>query len=214
MIALAENRFADIDKSVGFSAKELIDRLPLAMIKQVVEPRKIEAFLAIQIVKLVEQCNINQNLTIQQYQIPVIAAQLIEKYPVESLEDFVLCFKRGGAGFYGTIYKLDASVLCEWMTAYLDEKYTFLESKVKEEQAKAAEENEVNYEEFKKRSDEVFKKEKQTNYKENEYQKWKLDNQYKYFQVENLEIYATSQEHAERIVEDMISRGEIERVGK
>lgn len=174
-MALAENRFADIDKSVGYNAKELIDKPPLAMLKQVVAPEKIEAFLAVQIAKLVEQCNINANLSIQQYQIPVIAAQLVELYPVESLEDFVLCFKRGGAGFYGTIYKLDASVLCEWMKAYLDEKYTFVEGKVKEEQSKHTEANSVNYEEFRKRAGALFEKEK-NNKVDNDYQIYKLNN--------------------------------------
>lgn len=185
------------------------------MLKQVIDPVKIEAFLAVQIAKLVEQCNINQNLNIQKYQIPIIAAQLIEKYPVESLEDFVLCFKRGGAGFYGTIYKLDASVLCEWMGLYLDEKYTFVEAMVKEEQSKNIEKNKVNYEEFKKRSGEIFTPERQNNAKENEYQKWKLENaQYMYYPVRGLEIYATSQEKAEEIVRKLISLGELEVVSK
>jgi hypothetical protein len=172
---------------------------------------KIEAFIAAEILKLVSAVNINGQLTIQKYQIPVIAAQLVEMYPVESLEDFVLCFKRGGAGFYGTIYKLDASVLCEWMKAYLDEKYTFVEGKVKEDQTQHTEGNSVNYAAFKERSGELFQKDKLNNFKENAYQKWRLEN-LKYYQVENLQIYATSQEHAEQIVKGMIDRGELEQV--
>lgn len=209
---LAKNDFIGIEKSVGYSAKELIDKPPIAMLKKVEGVgEKVEAFLAVQLVKLIESVNINSALSIQNYQIPTIAGQLVEMYPVESLEDFVLCFKRGSAGFYGTIYKLDASVLCEWMKAYLDEKYTFVEGKVKEEQAKGAEEQSVNYEEFKKRAGELFKKDKITNFKENEYQKWRLEN-LKYYTVENLQIYATSQQHAEEIVQGMIERGELERV--
>jgi hypothetical protein len=210
-ISLQTNNFDSIVSSVGYSAKELIEKPPIYMLAKTGLAEKVETFLAVQLVKLMESVNINGVLNLQNYQIPTIAGQLVEMYPVESLEDFVLCFKRGGAGFYGTIYKLDASVLCEWMKAYLDEKYTFIEGKVKEEQTKLTEEQSVNYEEFKKRSGELFQKDKVNNYKENEYQKWRMQN-LKYYPVENLQIYATSQEHAEQIVKGMIERGEIERV--
>lgn len=183
------------------------------MLKHVAGPEKIEAFIAVQIAKLVEQSNISQALTIQQYQIPVIAAQLVENYPVETLEDFVLCFKRGGAGFYGTIYKLDASVLCDWMKAYLYEKYTFVEAKVKEEQQNHIEENKVNYDAFKERVQKDFiEPEKITNAKENEYQRMRLENPYKYYTVEGVQILATSQQHAEQLIEKMIQSGELVRV--
>lgn len=184
------------------------------MLKKVDEsmPLKLEAFLATLILKLVNSVNINGPLTIQQYQIPVIAAQLIENYPVETLEDFVLCFKRGGAGFYGIIYKLDASVLCEWMQKYLDEKYTYVEAKVKEEQAAHSEEVRINYEEFKKRVEKDFiQPEKITNAKANEYERMKLEKPYSYYTVENLKIYATSQEHAESLVQRLIDMGELTR---
>lgn len=171
-----ENKFSNIVQSVGMSAKELIDRPPLSMLKKIEGmDLKLEMFLAAEIKKLVDMVNINDNLNIQQYQIPIIAQQFIENYPVESLEDFVLCFKRGAAGFYGTIYRLDAATLSDWMEKYLQEKYTYVEAKVKEEKAKGIEENSVNYEEFKKRSQVVFAKEK-TNQHDNEFQIYKLNN--------------------------------------
>lgn len=171
-----ENKFSDIIQSVGMSAKELIDRLPLAMLKKIEGMElKLEMFLAAEIKKLVDMVNVNDNLNIQQYQIPIIAQQFIENYPVESLEDFVLCFKRGAAGFYGTIYRLDVATLSDWMEKYLQEKYTYVEAKVKEEQAKGLEENSVNYEEFKKRAGDIFAKEK-TNQNDNEFQIYKINN--------------------------------------
>lgn len=158
------------------NAKELIDRPPLAMLKKIDGlDLKLEMFLAAEIKKLVDMVNINDNLNIQQYQIPIIAQQFIENYPVESLEDFVLCFKRGAAGFYGTIYRLDAATLADWMEKYLQEKYTYVEAKVKEEQAAGIEANSVNYEEFKKRAPDIFAKEK-SNRSDNEYEIWKLEN--------------------------------------
>lgn len=181
------------------------------MLKKVVDPHRIETFLAVQIGKLINSVNIANNLNIQNFQIPIIAGQLIELYPVESLEDFVLCFKRGSTGFYGTIYKLDASVLCEWMKAYLEEKYQLIENNITKEKQEKIEENEVNYEKFKERADEFSEPVKVKNFKETDYQKWKLleKTPHKYFKVENLEICATSQEHAEKIVEQMIASGEI-----
>jgi hypothetical protein len=212
-VALKENRFADIVCSVGMHAKDLIDRPPISMLAKLEDmPSQIEKFLAAQILQLAGTVNINPQLNIQKYQIPVIAQHLIENYPVESLEDFVLCFKRGGAGFYGSIYRLDAAVLCEWMAMYLDEKYQALESKVKEEQAKHTEENQVNYEKFKERVGDLLKQEKVTNEKQNEYQRQKLATPYKYYDVRGLQIYARSQEHAEELVQKLIQLGEVEEV--
>ena len=84
--------------------------------------------------------------------------RLIEMFPVETLEDFVLCFKRGALGFYGTIFKVDASVLCDWMFKYLDEKYQLVEAKATEGKIKLDKENEVNYEAFKARAPEILAK--------------------------------------------------------
>lgn len=158
------------------SAKDLIDCPPLAMLRKIEGmDLKLEMFLAAEIKKLSDMVNVNANLNIQQYQIPIIAQQLIENYPVESLEDFVLCFKRGSAGFYGTIYRLDAATLTDWMKEYLEEKYTFVEAKVKEEQSKHLEDNAVNYDEFKKRAPDIFAKEK-SNQNDNDFQIYKLNN--------------------------------------
>lgn len=210
-----ENKFEEIEKSVGFNAKDILDKPAIAMLAKIDEqmPLKLEAFLSAQIHKLVEMVNINGHLSIQPYQIPVIAQQLITNYPVESIEDFVLCFKRGSAGFYGTIYKLDASVLTEWMKAYLDEKYTHVEAKVQHEKEVKTEESKINYEAFKERVEKDFiQPQKITNAKINEYQRQKLENPYKYYTVENLQIYATSQEHAEKLVQRMIEMGDLVRV--
>lgn len=210
-----ENKFDEIVKSVGMSAKELLDRPALAVLKQIEGmPLKMEMFLAAEIKKLSDLVNVNANLNIQQYQIPVIAQSLIENYPAESLEDFVLCFKRGGAGFYGSIYRLDAAVLTDWMKQYLDEKYTFVEAKVKEENKKFDEERQVNYEAFKQRSAEILERDKETNAKENDYQRWKLENQREKYIIRGMEVWARSYEDAEAILRRMIELGEIEVVEK
>src|SRR5690606_30681363 len=112
-------------------------------------------------------------LNIQPAQIPVIAAQLIESYPVETLEDFVLCFKRGATGFYGSIFRLDAAVLNEWMRMYLDEKYALIEAqaaKLKVEES----ENQIDYKAYIERKAKEMETPPPTNAKDNEYERFRM----------------------------------------
>jgi hypothetical protein len=208
-VSLLNDRFDEVESSVKHSVKEILDRPPIAVLKHAVDPERIEAFLAMQIVKLSEKVNIALNLNIQNYQIQDIAAGLVEQYPVESVEDFVLCFKRGAAGFYGTIYRLDAAVLTEWMKKYLDEKYTMVEAKEAESKESGVNQDEVNYEAFKARVQEFMKEEKQTNASENEIQRKRLANPYSWYTVRGIQIQATSQEHAEKLIQDAIKRGDL-----
>lgn len=48
---------------------------------------------------------------------------LFEKYPFETLEDFVLMLKEGKSGKYGKNYnRLDGMIIFEWMEIYMDRK--------------------------------------------------------------------------------------------
>ena len=178
----------------------------------------LEMFLAIQINNLSETVNLDPRLNFQTYQLDSTAKQLIELFPVESLEDFVLCFKRGALGYYGTIYKLDASVLCEWMKKYLDEKYQLIEvqaQQLKKENDKAIAEINVDYEAYKKRIAETLKPDDRIKaIEDRERKERELKTPHDYYKVENLRIYATSQQHAEQIVREQIERGQLIRETK
>jgi hypothetical protein len=210
MALLKSGNFEAVERSVGMRVADILDRTPICVLKQEAPQERLELFIATQLTKLLAGVNISRELNIQTYQIPIIAAQLVELYPVETLEDFVLCFKRGQVGFYGTIYKLDASVICGWMEKYLDEKYQLRENEAARQKKETDEGHAIDYDKFKERVGEFIKQKRQTNANENAYQRFKLENNYRYFTVRNLQIYATSQAHAEGLVQRMIDTGELE----
>ena len=112
-IKLRNNDFEGLAKSVSNSVADLIQCQPIAMMKQVVSPLSMEIFLVKQLESLKDIVTIDARLNLQNHHIPMIAEDILKRYPVESLEDFVLCFRRGSAGFYGSIYRLDAAVINE-----------------------------------------------------------------------------------------------------
>ncbi len=70
-------------------------------------------------------------------QVPFIASQLIELYPMESIADFKICFQRGCIGLYGDIQRMDGITVNSWMVKYLEEKYEVLEKRIEKEKNEA-----------------------------------------------------------------------------
>lgn len=51
------------------------------------------------------------------------ASLIIESYPMETIEDFILCLKSAKMGLYGSVYnRLDGQIVFEWFRQHLDEK--------------------------------------------------------------------------------------------
>jgi hypothetical protein len=130
MVALLVNgKFEELSKSVPNKIPDLLNCEPIASLISHAGSDRVKAYLEAEIVKLALNFNGNPALNIKDYQVPVIADQLIENYKWESVEDFTLCFRRASAGLYGEIYRIDGAVIGQWFSRYLDEKYDALEQK-------------------------------------------------------------------------------------
>ena len=71
-----------------------------------------------------ESFNVGKNIT--NNQAPLIAIDIIERYPYETIEDIVLMLKQARQGVIGDgkDYKLDGqNILNKWFPEYLDKKY-------------------------------------------------------------------------------------------
>lgn len=78
------------------------------------------------IMRLAIIVNVRHNIT--DAQIKIVVNDLLELYPNESLEDWVLVFKRMRQGYYGKTYHLlNLATIVEAMKTHLDEKYQLLE---------------------------------------------------------------------------------------
>lgn len=118
---------------------------------------KLIEYIQDELVTLASMVNVNSNLNLQAHQLPVIAQAIYDNFKNESIEDIILCFRKGGAGFYGQIFRLDGAVIIDWIQKYLEEKYTIVESKVYERKKEDAE---IDYKAFQKRIEEQRQRER------------------------------------------------------
>lgn len=88
--------------------------------------------------------NFNFGKALNQTQSATLAADIVEKYPYETIEDIVLMLKQVRQGIIGDgrDYKLDGqNVLAKWMPEYLDKKYIEIERFHKQKQSEILKES-------------------------------------------------------------------------
>lgn len=159
-------------------------------------------------------------------QISFIAKQLIELHPSESIADFKLCFQRGAMGAYGEIQRMDGITLGIWMRGYLDEKYEVLERQLMAEKESFYRpvKTDADYDADKHSSwlkklaeacgeghkvPGMTPEEIKINGKEDPKKKRSVTAGYTYFNVRGVQIYASTQEHAEELVQHLIKNGDL-----
>jgi len=121
----------------GLTIAHVVDHgLPLSEIVRETGFKSVAQVLDIHLTRLVAQFNLNNNIS--DAQIKTIVEDLIEKFPNESVEDFILCFKMARQNAFGVVYHLHSAVVFEWMGKYLEQKYEALEKKLRAEKAKEA----------------------------------------------------------------------------
>lgn len=117
-----------------------IQSTPISMQIKRYGKKEIRAQLTAMILETSTFFNLGKN--INEEQAAETAVLLIEKYPVETLEDFAICLKKAKMGAYGKVYdRLDGHIIFEWFASYLDEKYRIRERLIEEEKKRIAEEN-------------------------------------------------------------------------
>jgi len=90
--------------------------------------------------------NFNVGKSLTQSQSALLASDIVEKYPYETIEDVVLMLKQVRQGIIGDgkDYKLDGqNVLAKWMPEYLEKKYIEFERIKKKETSSTQAENDI-----------------------------------------------------------------------
>lgn len=116
----------------SLTIEKIVDNAqPISQMEKYVERREIKAVLHLHICSFVKSLNLKWTLSDEQ--VNPIVEDLLYKYPNESLEDFLLVFRKARMGEFkdengnATIYRLDGAVIFGWMEQYLIQKYEVLE---------------------------------------------------------------------------------------
>jgi len=136
-----------ISGSVPNSIEKIMDAEPMCVLKHTVGMDKIQQLIEVELSKVTALMNVSNNM--QPHQIIFTAEQIIETYPAESVDDIILCLRRGASGYYGSTYhQLDTSIILGWLVKHIEEKSFYLERNNLSGK-KQEEESEVDYEAFK-----------------------------------------------------------------
>lgn len=117
----------------GLTVQTTLEASPIVMQIKAYGRAAISQALDLQLIRLAGMMNVKHNLS--DAQIQTIVFDLIEKYPNETLEDFMLVFKRMRQGYYGESYHLlNEATILGCMEIHLEEKWTLHERNLKKQQ--------------------------------------------------------------------------------
>lgn len=200
---------------------EIMDSTPICVLKHEIPLREIQKAIEFELLKVVSMINVANNM--KPHQVSFTAETILTNYQAESLEDIILCLRRGSMGYYGSTYhQFDTSIVLGWMGQHIDEKCNYFENNVKRSQEQEKQEQ-VDYEAFKAKIEQKRKEEEKRAASEREIdirrfvdmnggrKAWNVALEdaegNPLGTVEN--VFAETQEAANRIVEGMVKRGEI-----
>lgn len=213
---LKQKNFQVLSQSMPTTVNKAVEiGVPMRLVERVAKDEMI-AFIEFELIKLSTMVNVDARLNLQRHQVPLIAESLYEDFKNESMEDISVCLKRGAMGKYADergIFRIDGAVISQWMSRYLAEKYELFEANLTKAKEK---DTEAKRESNRKSMIDLYKEivgdtppGDPSNATENSFQRWKLENQRKKFNIRGLEIWAPSIEEAERLVQRMIDLGEV-----
>lgn len=113
----------------------LSNALPICEMVKEVGRKKLALVLDYHLSRLVSLLNLN--LTLNDVQLGVIVEDLLDRYPQETIEDFILIFKKARQGEYGELFRVDSAIVFKWVEKYLQEKYQAMEDKLQREKNKS-----------------------------------------------------------------------------
>ncbi len=144
---IESNIQAVIEVEKGLTVAKTLEGSPLCMQIKEHGRAKVATSLDLQLVRLAAMMNVKHNLT--NAMITTIVYDLLEKYPNETMEDFMLVFKRMRQGYYGPSYHmLSEATIMECMDLHLDEKWA-------EKERQLAKEKEASYDADQKTKEEI-----------------------------------------------------------
>lgn len=210
---MAAGKYTEVARLLPSKINLAIKEPPICDVIRVVGKGRLVIFLQSELIKLSERISVGN--TINGAQLEFISTQLIDFFPGESLADFKICFERGCMGQYGEIFRMDGIVIRKWMEQYLEEKYTIVEEELKKspdsmykpQEVKTHDERhsehlaawlkavgDTGYKVPGMTDDEIEKNGKKDPPKRSAYTAG-----YTYFKVGDVEVFASTQEHAEEL---------------
>lgn len=151
------DNFEALERGIPNSVERIMPAPRISALVKVIGQDRIRKFLSALLVKLIARVNVAHSMDTHQKNFAIDT--ILERYPNESLADFILCFRRGAQGFYGSSYhQLDTSVIMGWLEDHFTEKAIYLE-RDNTNSRKAEEYAEVDYAAFSERLEEERRKE-------------------------------------------------------